>query len=65
MNKEDIFIKLLEKTGEWGKLDFIKIIDGEMIGTAKHKFDLVCYTHGRGETFLKVIIEEQDKDEKK
>lgn len=62
MKSEEVFNELVDATGEWDIPEYIKIVNGQMIGTAKHEFDLVCYTYKKGETFLRITIEERDKE---
>ena len=59
MKAEELFIEMIETTGEWEVPEFTKILEAEIQGMAKHRFKVLFYNHGLGDREIEITMTEK------
>jgi hypothetical protein len=58
MTLEKLIVEIIERTGEWSIPEYTKILDCQMTGIASHKFRVLFYNHGIGETEIEITLKD-------
>jgi hypothetical protein len=58
MKAEELFIEMIETTGEWAVPEFTKILEAEMQGYT-HRFKVLFYNHGIGDREIEITMTEK------